>query len=165
MRTDIWRPLSIALVCVSLLAQQQPQQPTQQPPDAKFETTAQLVVLDVNVTDKSGKPIEGLTAKDFTVAEDGVPQTIKFCEPQKMLDTATPPQVSAAPAKPLDSGRAKVDPVTSIQIAMNRPAISATGIAACSCSISTWAQCRRPTSCARRAQPSLSSLRTCSGLI
>ncbi|MGA3241576.1 MAG: VWA domain-containing protein [Bryobacteraceae bacterium] len=113
MRTDIWRPLSIALVCASLLAQQQ------QSPDApaKFETTAQLVVLDVNVTDKSGKPIEGLTAKDFTVAEDGVPQTIKFCEPQKMLDTATPPPVAAAPAKSLDSGRAKVDPVTAVQIA------------------------------------------------
>jgi VWFA-related protein len=117
MRTDIWRPLSIALVCASLLAQQQPQTPPQQSPDAKFETTAQLVVLDVNVTDKSGKPIEGLTAKDFTVSEDGVPQTIKFCEPQKMQDTATPPPVAAPPAKPLDSGRAKVDPVTAIQIA------------------------------------------------
>jgi VWFA-related protein len=117
MRTDIWRPLSIALICVGLLAQQQPQQPSQQSPDAKFETTAQLVVLDVTVTDKSGKVIEGLTAKDFTVTEDGVPQTIKFCEPQKMLDTATPPPVGAAPAKPLDSGRAKVDSVTSIQIA------------------------------------------------
>jgi VWFA-related protein len=119
MRTDIWRPLSIAVVCASLMAQQQPQQPTQQPPEAtaKFETTSQLVVLDVNVTDKNGKPIEGLTAKDFTVTEDGVPQTIKFCEPQKMLDTATPPPVAATPAKALDSGRAKVDPVTTIQIA------------------------------------------------
>jgi VWFA-related protein len=129
MRTEMWRPLSIALVCATLLAQQQTQPQTQQPPQppadagvAKFETTAQLVVEDVSVVDKSGKPIEGLTAKDFTITEDGVPQTIKFCEPQKMLDTATPAPVSAIPAKPLDSGRAKVDPakvdsVTSIQIA------------------------------------------------
>src|SRR5580692_2267212 len=118
-RTNLWRPLSIVLVCAGLLAQQQTQPPAQTTPDsgAKFETTAQLVVEDVSVTDKNGKPIEGLTAKDFTVTEDGVPQTIKFCEPQKLLDTATPPPISTAPpAKALDSGRAKVDPVTSIQI-------------------------------------------------
>src|ERR1700691_2724561 len=129
MRTEMWRPLSIPLVWATLLAQQQTQPQTQQPPQppadagvAKFETTAQLVVEDVSVVDKSGKPIEGLTAKDFTITEDGVPQTIKFCEPQKMLDTEPPAPVSAIPPKPLDSGRAKVDPakvdsVTSIQIA------------------------------------------------
>jgi VWFA-related protein len=130
-QAKIWRPLSIGLICFGLLAQQT-QQPPQQPPQpatqqssqpaadsgAKFETTAQLVVEDVSVTDKNGKPIEGLTAKDFTITEDGVPQTIKFCEPQKLLDTAAPPPISTAPpARALDSGRAKVDPVTSIQIA------------------------------------------------
>src|SRR5580692_13069292 len=111
----IWRPLSVGLVCAGLLAQQtQPpaQQPPQQSPQpaadsgAKFETTAQLVVEDVSVTDKNGKPVEGLTAKDFTITEDGVPQTIKFCEPQKLLDTATPPPISTMPAKALDAGRA-----------------------------------------------------------
>ena len=38
--------------------------------------------------DKSGKPVEGLTAKDFTVTEDGVPQTIRFFEFQKLPETA-----------------------------------------------------------------------------
>jgi VWFA-related protein len=41
---------------------------------------SQLVVETVVVKDKSGKSIQGLTAKDFTLTEDGVPQTIKICE-------------------------------------------------------------------------------------
>ena len=52
----------------------------------------------VEVKDKKGNPIEGLTAKDFTVTENGVPQTISFCEPQKLPQTplAAPP----APQRP-----------------------------------------------------------------
>src|SRR5262245_22022780 len=36
-----------------------------------------LVTLDVAVTDKRRHPIHNLTAKDFTVLEDGVPQKIE----------------------------------------------------------------------------------------
>src|SRR5262245_28952483 len=36
-----------------------------------------LVTLDVAVTDKRRRPIHNLTAKDFTVLEDGVPQRIE----------------------------------------------------------------------------------------
>src|SRR5580692_3254025 len=42
---------------------------------ATFTTGTQLVVEEVAVVDKSGKPIEGLMKKDFTVTEDGVAQT------------------------------------------------------------------------------------------
>jgi VWFA-related protein len=51
---------------------------------------AQLVVETVTVKDKDGKPIEGLSAKDFTVTEDGVPQTIKFCEHEILPVAASP---------------------------------------------------------------------------
>ncbi len=61
---------------------------------ATFTTGAQLVVETVAVTDKKGHAVDGLTAKDFTVTENGVPQTIRFFEQQKL------PEPSAAPALP-----------------------------------------------------------------
>jgi VWFA-related protein len=53
-----------------------------------FKAGAQLVVETVSVTDKQGKPVEGLTAKDFVVTEDGVPQAIRVFEYQKLSDSA-----------------------------------------------------------------------------
>ena len=40
-----------------------------QAPAATFRSTTRLIVQTVSVKDKEGKPIEGLTAKDFA-AED-----------------------------------------------------------------------------------------------
>src|SRR5690242_10603728 len=73
---------------------------TQSTGAATFSTTANLVVETVSVKDKSGKPIEGLTAKDFTITEDGMPQAIKFFEYQKLQSPVgqaadAPPPVSA----------------------------------------------------------------------
>src|ERR1700761_694387 len=47
---------------------------------------SQLVVETVTVKDKDGKFIPGLTAKDFTVTEDGTPQNIRFCEQQNLAE-------------------------------------------------------------------------------
>ena len=79
----------------------------------KITVNTQLVVETVSVTDKNGKPIEGLTAKDFVVTEDGVVQTVSFCEYQKMQETAPAPP----PAPTAD----QVAPVTRGQIAPERP--------------------------------------------
>ncbi len=54
---------------------------------ATFSATTNLVVEAVVVKDKSGKEVEGLTAKDFTVTEDGVPQVIKFFDYEKIPET------------------------------------------------------------------------------
>jgi VWFA-related protein len=56
----------------------------------KFESTTQLVVVNVSVKDKSGAPIEGLSASDFTVTEDGKPQQLKVFEYQRLVDTPLP---------------------------------------------------------------------------
>jgi len=48
---------------------------------------SQIVIETVVVKDKKGNTIDGLTAKDFTLTEDGVPQTIRFCEPQSLPST------------------------------------------------------------------------------
>jgi VWFA-related protein len=46
----------------------------------KLSVTSQLVVETVVAKDKQGHFIGGLSAKDFTITEDGVAQKIRFCE-------------------------------------------------------------------------------------
>src|SRR5580658_7353260 len=57
---------------------------------------SQLVVETVIAKDKAGKYIEGLTAKDFALTEDGAAQTIRFCEHQDLTTDATPMPVAAS---------------------------------------------------------------------
>ena len=58
----------------------------------KITVSTQLVVETVSVKDKQGNPIEGLTAKDFTITEDGVPQQIHFFEHQLLPGDASAEQ-------------------------------------------------------------------------
>ena len=55
-----------------------------------ISVTTRLIIETVTVKDKKGKPIDGLTDKDFTITEDGIPQVIKFCEHQTLPEDATP---------------------------------------------------------------------------
>jgi VWFA-related protein len=82
----------VILVAVSCAAQQVGQNvPLTAPGTVTFSTGAQLVLETVSVRDKDGNAIEGLTAKDFSITESGVPQTIRFFEYQKLSDTPQPP--------------------------------------------------------------------------
>ena len=47
---------------------------------AHFSDDVRLVDLDIAVLDAEGRPIPGLTADDFEIVEEGVPQTIKTVE-------------------------------------------------------------------------------------
>jgi VWFA-related protein len=51
---------------------------------------SQLVVETVVVKNKLGKPIKGLTAKDFTLTEEGVAQKIRYCEQQTLPSEPLP---------------------------------------------------------------------------
>ena len=93
------RPLFVAF---SLLAQQSP--PAPESGSVKFTSNTQLVVEMVTVKGKDGKAIEGLTAKDFTITEDGKPQVIRFCEFQRLEEN--PGAVTAIPATAPNPGNA-----------------------------------------------------------
>ncbi len=86
---------AIFLLLAATAIAQQPQQPaTADDGSVKFSITQQLVIETVNVTDKSGKPIEGLTAKDFTITEDGKEQKIVSFDYETLPVEQGPPQPS-----------------------------------------------------------------------
>src|SRR3954470_11497467 len=69
--------LMIAILCVGALPTRvlvSSQAAPQQAP--VFRSGARLTMVDVTVTDKQGRPVEGLTAGDFAVTEDGEPQAV-----------------------------------------------------------------------------------------
>jgi VWFA-related protein len=94
--------LPIALVFAAIGGAQQPQTPQTAPaaPDGgvTFRTSTQLVIETVSVKDKSGNPVEGLTAKDFVITEDGAPQTISFFEYQKLPEAPSAPVTTSSAA-------------------------------------------------------------------
>jgi VWFA-related protein len=94
------------------LSAQQPAAPTDQP---EFRSDTRLVIQQVTVKDKSGKPIQGLTAKDFSIVEDGVPQTIAFLEFQKLLEPDN------APAPAFTQAVAPIPRLAKTQIASETP--------------------------------------------
>jgi VWFA-related protein len=92
----------------------------------KFETTSQLVVVNVSAKDKNGKPIEGLKASDFTVSEDGKPQEVKVFEFQRLEDEAAPqlqPALTPRPEKPAEPA-APAAPKTPVAAAAVAPTIA-----------------------------------------
>ena len=80
----------LLLALASASAQQTGQNKSPSEP-GRFTLTvkSQLVVETVVVKDKQGKLIQGLTAKDFAITEDGVPQQITFCEHQALAANAS----------------------------------------------------------------------------
>jgi VWFA-related protein len=97
-----------------LIAQQAAPVSPQPPQDTPvFRSETRLVVQHVTVKDKSGKPIEGLTPKDFLVTENGAQQTVSFLEYQKLEEIQ--------PAPTLTEYVAPIPRLTQTQIGVERP--------------------------------------------
>jgi len=94
--------LSFFLLPALAAAQQAGQKPAAPPAKTQFvfHSNTRLVVEAVTVNDKDGKPISGLTAKDFQITEDNVPQSISVCEYQQLNDASPPPPPPASIAAP-----------------------------------------------------------------
>jgi VWFA-related protein len=89
--------IGLLISSLTLTAQQQPADTTpadNQPANGPITTiyaTTRLVVLDVVVNDSHAHPVKGLTASDFVLSEDGVPQSLaSFTEHDTAVEA--PPQ-------------------------------------------------------------------------
>ena len=95
LNSTIARLLTLTLIVASLSTMPARAQTTgtnaQATSNGSYTLTSEthLVIETVVVKDKKGNPIDGLTAKDFTITEDGVQQTLKFCEHQSLPETPT----------------------------------------------------------------------------
>jgi VWFA-related protein len=88
-------------LAVFATAAQQPQSPSPPAPpqtESSIRVQTEVVIEEVSVKDKSGQPVKGLTASDFVLTEDGVPQTISFVEYQEIPALSNTPQPPPGPA-------------------------------------------------------------------
>jgi VWFA-related protein len=83
--------LGLALACPRM-------GPAQETPPAPptFPGDVELVTVDVVVTDKTGRPVRGLTVEDFTVEEEGLPQKVTSFEAVELPSAPS----SAPPPRP-----------------------------------------------------------------
>ncbi len=81
--------LGVGLLALPLLAAA--------PPPSRFEETTQVVAVDVpvNAVDRDGRPVRGLTARDFEVFDEGAKQTLTHFEVVD-LDALRPEQSPSA---------------------------------------------------------------------
>jgi VWFA-related protein len=89
--------LAIGVIVTGWALVGQPLAQRGQPPvPGTFRSNVTMVPLDVRVLDEQGHPITDLTAEDFTVLEDGVPQAIR-----QFSRIALAPAPAAAAAGPV----------------------------------------------------------------
>ena len=86
--------LIIALICLTLPLPAQTAAPVADAASSTLRINSRSVLVDVVVTDKSGRPVTGLSRDAFAVTEQGKPQEIDFFEEHTGALAGTP---AAAP--------------------------------------------------------------------
>jgi len=81
---------------------------SQEPAPATFSTSTRLVLRAVKVSDERGGALPGLTASDFHLTENGVPQRVVVCEYQAIAGRATDAQQAAALSEQLPEVQRKL---------------------------------------------------------
>ena len=131
MRTRLLTCLTLLILAASsgLLGQTPTPTPKPAPPPSgqapKFRGTLNEILVDVNVRDKKGEPVENLKAEDFEVFENGKPQEIISFAYEKVAPTASAIVTASTLSK---AGTAKGDvPVTmGVTKPVSKPAATAT---------------------------------------
>lgn len=83
--------------------------------EATFKVDTKLVVVNVSVRDKSGKPITNLNKSDFEVLEDGVKQNLSVFELERLDNSLLPP------AQPQLQTSRTVEERTAVGASVNTP--------------------------------------------
>lgn len=99
MKNTLFIGFSVAIVVGLSAAGQNPPPPTAPPPSQTpaaqappvFRAGTDLVHLDVSVLDKSRRPVRGLSVGDFTLLEDGKPQTVTAFSAVDLPAAVAPP--------------------------------------------------------------------------
>jgi VWFA-related protein len=93
--------LATLLFTTAALAQTTAPLPTPPPPGATIlKTGAQLVIVDVVVTDSNHRPVHGLKKQNFTLLEANNPQTLKSFEEHQPLSAAAAAKLPQLPPAP-----------------------------------------------------------------
>jgi VWFA-related protein len=87
--------VALSLFAVSVLIHAQ--SPSPQQPEYTFQVGTRIVLTDVTVTDRNGKPVHGLKASDFQIFDNDKPQVVASFE--EHITKPVPPmeQTSTAP--------------------------------------------------------------------
>src|SRR5256885_12106951 len=100
----------ISVCCCGTLFAQAPKTPT-------FQTTTNLVIVNVTVRDKSGKLLDNLKKDDFILTEDDKPQSISVFEVEHLSSDALPPVVPIDSAPALKTRPTEVTPAAPVAAA------------------------------------------------
>jgi VWFA-related protein len=90
--------LALLLAAAVAVAGQAPRQPTPAPAVPTLKANAQLVVVDIVVTDKNQKPVPSLKLSDFTLTEDNKPQAVSHFEEHTTAGVAKMAATTKLPA-------------------------------------------------------------------